>query len=134
MENLNDSKNLAIRIAKILDKKKAQQLRVLKVQDLTVLTDYFVIASGTSTTQVAALADEVQYQLSQQGVEPYHTEGFDSKNWILLDYSGVIVHVFVPGTRTYYDLEHLWADAETVDVSAWLEEAAGADEDAGAAQ
>ena len=134
MENLNDSKNLAIRIAKILDKKKAQQLRVLKVQDLTVLTDYFVIASGTSTTQVAALADEVQYQLSQQGVEPYHTEGFDSKNWILLDYSGVIVHVFVPGTRTYYDLEHLWADAETVDVSAWLEEAGGADEDAGTAQ
>ena len=134
MENLNDSKNLAIRIAKILDKKKAQQLRVLKVQDLTVLTDYFVIASGTSTTQVAALADEVQYQLSQQGVEPNHTEAFDSKNWILLDYSGVIVHVCVPGTRTYYDLEHLWADAATVDVSAWLEEAGGADEDAGAAQ
>lgn len=122
MENLNDSKTLAIRIAKILDKKKAQQLRVLKVQDLTVLTDYFVIASGTSTTQVASLADEVQFQLSQEGIEPYHTEGFDSKNWILLDYSGVIVHVFVPGTRTYYDLEHLWADAETVDVSAWLEE------------
>ena len=86
MENLNDSKTLAIRIAKILDKKKAQQLRVLKVQDLTVLTDYFVIASGTSTTQVASLADEVQFQLSQEGVEPYHTEGFDSKNWILLDY------------------------------------------------
>ena len=70
MENLNDSKTLAIRIAKILDKKKAQQIRVLKVQDLTVLTDYFVIASGTSTTQVAALADEVQFQLSQEGVEP----------------------------------------------------------------
>ena len=63
---------------------------------------------------MASLADEVQFQLSQEGIEPYHTEGFDSKNWILLDYSGVIVHVFVPGTRTYYDLEHLWADAETV--------------------
>ena len=122
MENLNDSKTLAIHIAKILDKKKAHQLRVLKVQDLTVRTDYFVIASGTSTTQVAALADEVQYQLSQEGIEPYHSEGFDSKNWILLDYSGVIVHVFVPNTRTYYDLEHLWADAETVDVSQWLTE------------
>ena len=122
MENLNDSKTLAIHIAKILDKKKAHQLRVLKVQDLTVLTDYFVIASGTSTTQVAALADEVQYQLSQEGIEPYHSEGFKKKNWILLDYSGVIVHVFVPNTRTYYDLEHLWADAETVDVSQWLTE------------
>lgn len=120
MENLKDSKTLAIEIAKILDKKKAQDVRVLKLESLTVLTDYFVIASGTSTTQVAALADEVEYQLSQKGIEPYHTEGFDSKNWVLLDYSGVIVHVFVPNTRTYYDLEHLWADGEPVDISAYL--------------
>lgn len=57
---------------------------------------------------------------SQQGIKPYNTEGFDSKNWVLLDYSNVIVHVFVPGTRTYYDLEHLWADGEPVDISAYL--------------
>jgi ribosome-associated protein len=122
MENVNDSKRLAIEIAKILDSKKAQDVRVLKVHDLTVLTDYFVIASGTSTTQVAALADEVDYQLSQKGIEPYSKEGFDSKNWVLLDYSNVIVHVFVPNTRTYYDLEHLWADGEPVDISAELTE------------
>lgn len=120
MENQNEGKALAIRIAKILDGKKAQDVRVLKVRDLTVLTDYFVIASGTSTTQVAALADEVEFQLSQQGCKPYHTEGYDSKNWVLLDYSSVIVHVFVPNTRTYYDLEHLWADGEPVDISAYL--------------
>lgn len=122
MENLNDSKTLAIEIAKILDKKKAQEVKVLKVDDLTVLTDYFVIASGTSTTQVAALADEVDFELSQQGIKPYHTEGFDSKNWVLLDYSSVIVHVFVPNTRTYYDLEHLWADGQPVDISGYLTE------------
>ena len=87
MENKIDSKTLAIEIAKILDKKKAQDVRVLKVESLTVLTDYFVIASGTSTTQVGALADEVEYELSQKGIEPYTTEGFDSKNWVLLDYS-----------------------------------------------
>ena len=80
MENFNDSKALAIEIAKILDKKKAVDVRVLKVESLTVLTDYFVIASGTSTTQVGALADEVEYELSQKGIEPYTTEGFDSKN------------------------------------------------------
>ena len=108
MENKIDSKTLAIEIAKILDKKKAVDVRVLKVESLTVLTDYFVIASGTSTTQVGALADEVEYELSQKGIEPYTTEGFDSKNWVLLDYSSVIVYVFVPNTRTYYDLEHLW--------------------------
>ena len=77
MENKIDSKTLAIEIAKILDKKKAQDVRVLKVESLTVLTDYFVIASGTSTTQVGALADEVEYELSQKGIEPYTTEGFD---------------------------------------------------------
>lgn len=120
MENQNESRDLAVRIAKILDSKKAQDVRVLKVRDLTVLTDYFVIASGTSTTQVAALADEVEFQLSQQGVKPYNAEGYDSKNWVLLDYSSVIVHVFVPNTRTYYDLEHLWADGEPVDISAYL--------------
>ena len=92
MENFNDSKALAIEIAKILDKKKAHDVRVLKVESLTVLTDYFVIASGTSTTQVASLADEVEFELSQKGLEPYSTEGYDSKNWVLLDYSNVIVH------------------------------------------
>ena len=61
-------------------------MRVLKVESLTVLTDYFVIASGTSTTQVASLADEVEFELSQKGLEPYSTEGYDSKNWVLLDY------------------------------------------------
>ena len=72
MENFNDSKALAIEIAKILDKKKAHDVRVLKVESLTVLTDYFVIASGTSTTQVASLADEVEFELSQKGLEPYN--------------------------------------------------------------
>ena len=120
MENKIDSKTLAIEIAKVLDKKKAQDVRVLKVESLTVLTDYFVIASGTSTTQVGALADEVEYELSQKGIEPYTTEGFDSKNWVLLDYSSVIVHVFVPNSRAYYDLEHLWADGEPVDISEYL--------------
>ena len=71
MENKIDSKTLAIEIAKVLDKKKAQDVRVLKVESLTVLTDYFVIASGTSTTQVGALADEVEYELSQKHGIPY---------------------------------------------------------------
>ena len=117
MDKNIDSKTLAIEIAKILDKKKAQDVRVLKVDSLTVLTDYFVIASGTSTTLVGSLADEAEYELSQSGIEPHTTECFDSKNWVLLDYSSVIVHVFVPNTRTYYDLEHLWADGEPIDIS-----------------
>jgi ribosome-associated protein len=108
MDNFNDSKALAIEIAKILDKKKAQDVRVLKVESLTVLTDYFVIASGTSTTQVASLADEVEYELSQKGLEPYSVEGHDTKNWVLLDYSNVIVHVFVPNSRAVVEIIHVF--------------------------
>ena len=122
MLNPNDSKALAIEIAKVLDKKKAMNLRVIKVEDLTVLTDYFVLATGTATTHVASLADEVDYVLGQQGVTPYSVEGHDVKNWILLDYGSVIVHVFVPGARDFYDLEHLWADGEQLDLTPYLTE------------
>ncbi|MCF2556164.1 ribosome silencing factor [Fournierella massiliensis] len=119
-----ESKELAIRIAKILDKKKAEGLKVLSIRDLTVLADYFVIASGTSSTHVRSLADEVEFQLGQQGVEPQRVEGYEARNWILMDYGGVIVHIFYPEARSYYDLEHLWADAQPVDLSGLLEEEA----------
>ena len=119
-----ESKELAIRIAKILDKKKAEGLKILSIQDLTVLADYFVIASGTSSTHVRSLADEVEFQLGQQGVEPQRVEGYEARNWILMDYGGVIVHIFYPEARSYYDLEHLWADAQPVDLSGLLEEEA----------
>lgn len=127
MENWKDPRQLALEIARVLDSKKGEDVRILKVRDLTVLTDYFVIASGTSTTHTAALADEVEYQLGEKGVKPLASEGYDSKNWVLLDYGSVIVHVFVPNSRTYYDLEHLWADAEPVD-RAELEAGVQADE------
>ena len=119
-----ESKELAIRIAKILDKKMAEGLQVLSIRDLTVLADYFVIASGTSSTHVRSLADEVEFQLGQQGVEPQRVEGYEARNWILMDYGGVIVHIFYPEARSYYDLEHLWADAQPVDLSGLLEEEA----------
>lgn len=111
-----DSLQLATQIAKIMDKKKASSVKVLKVQDLTVLTDYFVIASGGSTTQVKSLAEEVEFQLDQQGVKPLRTEGYESKSWILLDYGNVIVHVFYPEARNFYDLDHLWADGEEIEL------------------
>ncbi len=118
--NIKEPKDLAIAIAMVLDKKKAGDVKVLKVEDVTMLTSYFVIASGTSTTHVGALADEVEFEIGKQGTKPYASEGYDSKNWILLDYASVIVHVFVPNTRTYYDLEHLWADGVPVDISEYL--------------
>ena len=115
-----ESLQLATAIAKVLDKKKASDVKVLKVRDLTVLTDYFVIATGTSTTHVGALADEAEFALSRQGVEPLRTEGHDGKRWVLLDYGTVIVHVFTKEAHDYYDLEHLWADAALMPAAEWL--------------
>lgn len=108
---------LAKKIAEILDNKKAQEIKVLKVRDLTVLADYFVIATGTSTTQVGALSDEVDFQLGQMGIEPLRVEGKKAGGWVLLDYGAVVVHVFHPEAREFYALERLWADADEVEIA-----------------
>ena len=106
---------------KALDSKKAYDIKILKVRDLTILANYFVIVSGTSTTQVKALADEVEFKLSQNGVEPKQVEGRQSSNWIVLDYIDVVVHVFYTETREFYDLERLWQDGEEIDPAEFLE-------------
>lgn len=104
---------------KALDGKKAKNIEVIKIGDLTIIADYFVIVSAASSTQVKALADEVEYRLSEQGVSPSHTEG-RSTGWILLDYGSVAVHVFYEETRRFYDLERHWADGERIDISPLL--------------
>ena len=108
---------LSVNIAKILDEKKARDLKVLKIQDLTVVTDYIVVATGTSTSQVKSLADEVEYKLNEQfGIKLTRIEGYESQSWILMDYDTVIVHVFTPDARDYYTLDKLWADGEEIAV------------------
>ncbi len=117
-----ESLELAKQAALALSSKKALDIKVLKVEDLTVLTDYFVIASGSSTTHVGALAEEVDYKLSQKGIQPTRKEGADSKHWILMDYGSVVVHVFYPEMREYYALERLWADAKPIELDLTAEE------------
>lgn len=97
-----------------LDDKKGADIKILKIMDLTVLADYFVIATGTSTTQVRALADEAELKMIEAGGKLGHREGFDGGGWLLLDFGSVIVHVFQPSTREFYSLERLWADAEEI--------------------
>ncbi len=98
----------------VLDAKKAEDIRVLKVKDITVLADYFVIASGTSSTHVGSLANEVDDKLTKAGAEMRRTEGNKSKDWVLLDFGSVIIHVFYPEAREHYALERLWADADEI--------------------
>lgn len=104
-----------------LDKHKAQEIKVLRVTEVTSLADYFVIAAGTSSTQVRALADYAEFELSQQGVTPSRIEGYQTAQWILLDYDSVVVHIFQESTRNFYDLERLWQDAEELDLTTFLD-------------
>ena len=103
-------------VVKALDDKKAFDIKVIKIDDLTILGDYFIIASGSSSTQVKALADIVDEKLSENGIEPNHIEGKTS-GWILLDYGDVVIHVFSKDEREFYSLEKLWQDGKEIDIS-----------------
>lgn len=111
---------LAEQTVRILDVKKAEDLRLIRIADISVLADYFVIATGTSSTHVKSLADEVEFKLKGLGVEAARKEGYRSNSWILLDYGSVVVHVFTPESRSFYDLDRLWRDGESIDISGLL--------------
>jgi len=106
---------LALALAGAAEDKKAVDIKVLKIDSLTVLSDYFVICSGSSSTHIKTLAEEMEHRLEQMGVSPRGIEGRESGNWLLLDFGSVVAHVFMPETRAFYGLEHLWADGEIVD-------------------
>ncbi len=109
-------------IVKTLDSKRGEDIQAIKISDLTILADYFVIVNGTSNTHTRTLADEVEFQLSQKGIEPERREADTGNTWIILDYADIIVHVFYKEARGFYQLEKLWADGETVDISGLLTE------------
>ena len=113
-------KEIVTEIVKALDSKKAEDIQVLEIKDLTIIADYFIIANGTSSTQTKALADEVEYKLKEQGVVPQRIEGYQGANWIILDYADIVVHVFYKETRSFYNLERLWKDALSHDVSEYI--------------
>ena len=100
------------------DGKQAVHLVVLDLRKSSGFTDFFLIASGTNTRQVRAIADAVVDRLAAEGVKPAYVEGYDKSVWVLLDYFDFIVHVFAPETRTFYDLERLWGNAERIEVAA----------------
>ena len=102
--------------AAALDDKKAQDIEAIQVRDLTILADYFLVASGSSSTQVKALADEVETKLSERGIEPHHIEG-RATSWILLDYGTVIVHVFHAEARAFYHLDKMWSQGKKVGIT-----------------
>ena len=115
------TKELLENTVKILDNKKAEDIKALEITDLSSVADYFVIVSGTSSTHIKALAEELEEKLTALGKEPNHVEG-RSTGWILLDYGCVVIHVFTKEARDYYNLEKLWADGVEEDISALVTE------------
>ena len=109
---------LAHAIFDVLDAKKAKNIKVLRVNDQTVITDYFVICTGNSSTQVKSLGGEVEYKIGLRGLDPLHVEGRDNGSWVLIDYGSVIVHVFDRAARDFYNLDKLWSDAAPVNLTA----------------
>lgn len=107
-------------IVRCLDRKKAEDIRVLKITELTVLADYFVIADGMSGTQTRALADDVEVKLKELGMPPERIQGTAGCGWVILDYGDIVVHIFSREQRDFYNLERLWADGTEIDHSGWL--------------
>lgn len=113
------SREAVEKIVKVLDDKKAKDIVAIEITEVTILADYFIIATGTSNTHIKALADDAEDALSKEGIHPKGIEG-RATGWILIDFGTVIVHLFLPDTRSYYNLERLWADANKLDISGLL--------------
>lgn len=102
-------------VEKFLDDKKGRDIKVLHVEDVTSIADYFVVCTATSNTHVKALSGEVEYQLERRGVNAYHIEGRDNNSWVVLDYCNVIVHIFNREARDFYNLDKLYENTTAVE-------------------
>lgn len=100
-------------IAKAASDKKAFDIQILDMRNITLVTDYFIICSGNSTTQVKAIADNIDEKLTETGIKLLRKEGYNEARWILLDFGNCVVHVFLDDERRFYNLERLWGEAKT---------------------
>ena len=119
---LENSKKLAETISIILDDKKARSVKLIETNRQTIIADYFVVATGTSSTHIKALAGEVEFQIKEKydNTAPSRISGLDSKDWIIMDYDSVLVHIFNSEAREYYKLEKLWGDGKNINVEELL--------------
>lgn len=112
--------NKALEMAKLaiaaLEDKKAEDIKVIDISEVSVIADYFIIAGGSNRSQIQALCDNVEEKLGKAGFPARQTEGYDTANWVLLDFGDVIVHIFDKENRLLYDLERIWRDGRSVDI------------------
>ena len=117
---MTTEKQMAQLVCRALDEKKGRDIKVIDIHDVSVIADYFVIASGSNQNQVQAMVANVEEQLGRAGFEPKQVEGVRNSSWILMDYGDVIVHVFDEENRLFYDLERIWRDGKTLDMEEFL--------------
>lgn len=121
MSTVSTEKMMAQITCKAIDDKKGQDIKIIDIHNVSVIADYFVIASGTNSNQVQAIVDNVEEQLGRAGFEAKQIEGNRNSSWILMDYGDVIVHVFDEENRLFYDLERIWRDGKVLEMDAFLE-------------
>ena len=121
MSTVSTEKMMAQIACKAIDDKKGQDIKIIDIHNVSVIADYFVIASGTNSNQVQAIVDNVEEQLGRAGFEAKQIEGSRNSSWILMDYGDVIVHVFDEENRLFYDLERIWRDGKVLEMDAFLE-------------
>lgn len=112
----NEIKEMALLAVEALENKKAEDICIIDISEVSVLADYFIIAGGSNTSQIQAMSDEVDEKLGRAGCPLKQIEGYQSANWILLDFGDIIVHIFDKENRLFYDLERIWRDGKVISV------------------
>ena len=115
--DLNEIKKYTGLVIKTLDEKKAVDIKVIDISNVSVMADYFVIASGNNRNQIQMLSDEIDSRLSKEGLNCRQIEGYESASWVLMDFGDIIVHIFDKENRLFYDLERIWCDGKETDLA-----------------
>lgn len=111
---MNSSKDICKAAIAALEDKKAEDISIIDISEVSVLADYFLIASGSNRSQIQAMCDHVEDMLGRNGTAVKQIEGYDSANWILMDFGDIIVHIFDKENRLFYDLERIWRDGKQI--------------------
>jgi ribosome-associated protein len=117
---MTEAKKMALMACEALEEKKASDTKVIDIEKVSTIADYFIIASGSNRNQVQAMADNVDEMLGKAGYIVKHVEGYATANWILMDYGDIIIHIFDEENRLFYDLERIWRDGKAIEVSELL--------------
>lgn len=116
-EKTMEAKEMTKLAIQALEDKKADDIKVIDISDISTIADYFIIASGKNRSQIQAMCDNVDETLGRAGVSMKQTEGYKTANWVLMDYGDIIVHIFDTENRLFYDLERIWRDGKEIDIS-----------------